>query len=67
MNEKCHQIEVLPFIRLKINEIKIKDKYFKSDLMPYLLYDTFMESLEQDLSNPAYIGLISGAILTPHP
>ena len=30
-------------------------------------YGTFLESLGQDLSNPAYIGLISGAILTPHP
>ena len=31
-----------------------------------LLYDTVLESLGQVLSNPAYIGLISGAILTPH-
>ena len=34
---------------------------------PTSTYDTFLESLGQDLSNPSYIGLISGVILTPHP
>ena len=34
---------------------------------PTSTYDTFLESLGQDLSNPAYIGLIPGVILTQHP
>ena len=34
---------------------------------PIPSYDTFLVFLGQDLSNPTYIGLVSGVILTPHP
>ena len=33
---------------------------------PTSTYDTFLESLGQDLSNPTYKGLITGVISTPH-
>ena len=33
---------------------------------PSSTYDTFLGSLGQDLSNPAFKGLIYGVILTPH-
>ena len=34
---------------------------------PTSVFDRFLESLGQDLINTAYIGLISGVILTPTP
>ena len=43
--------------------IKLKPVYTS----PTSTYDTFLESPGQDLSNPAYIGLISGAILIFNP
>ena len=46
-------------------QLSIKSKQVYTS--PTSTYYTFLESLGQDLSNPAYIGLISGAILTPHP
>ena len=46
-------------------QLSIKSKQVYTS--PTSTYDTFLESLGQDLSNPAYIGLISGAILTPQP
>ena len=39
----------------------------KSKFPQILTYDTFLESLGEDLSNPAYIGLIPRVILTLHP
>ena len=46
-------------------ELSIKSKQVYTS--PTSTYDTFLESLGQDLSNPAYIGLIPGVILTLHP
>ena len=46
-------------------QLSIKSKQVYTS--PTSTYDTFLDSLGQDLSNPAYIGLISGAILIPHP
>ena len=41
-------------------QLSIKSKQVYTN--PTSTYDTFLESLRQNLSNPAYIGLISGAI-----
>ena len=46
-------------------QLSIKSKQVYTS--PTSTYDTFLESLGQDLSNPAYIGLIPGVILTLHP
>ena len=46
-------------------ELSIKSKQVYTS--PTSTYDTFLESLGQDLSNSAYIGLIPGVILTIHP
>ena len=39
----------------------------KKASFPFIWRLLYMESLGQDLSNPTYIGLISGVILTPPP
>ena len=55
--EDCLIVKPTPHPQLSI---KSKQVYAS----PTSTYETFLESLGQDLSNPPYIGLISGVILT---
>ena len=46
-------------------QLKIKSKQVYTSPTP--AYDTFLESLGQDLSNPTYVGLICWVFSTQHP
>ena len=67
--KNCQALRAYPIITETTHpthpQLSIKSKQVYTS--PTSTHDTFLEFLGIDLSNPAYIGLISGAILTPHP